>query len=185
MDLTGTIKDVQIDYKTRKPQITLLLNEEPNGIENMFTKLLRITIKIFKEKRSLNSNKYFHVLCDKLRQKNKVSMARQKNELIAMYGQIQYLPNGEIFTIKTNADEKTVLEMNEPHMEFIKIDDQYDDVYWYRVYRGSHTYDSAEMAQLIEGTVMECKDAGIETATPEEQAKMLRLWEEQRKDSND
>jgi hypothetical protein len=32
------------------------------------------------------------------------------------------------------------------------------------------------MARLIQGTVMECKDHGIETATPEEIAQMQERW---------
>ena len=53
------------------------------------------------------------------------------------------------------------------------------DKTWYSYYvlRGSHTYNSAEMARLIQGTIEDCKEQGIETATPDEIAKMQSLWE--------
>lgn len=41
----------------------------------------------------------------------------------------------------------------------------------YKLLRGSHTYNSEEMARLITGLISECKDAGIsdaEIATPDE-----------------
>ncbi len=47
-------------------------------------------------------------------------------------------------------------------------------IYW--VIRGSHTYDTAEMAKLISGTVYEAKEHGIETMTPNELARMMASW---------
>ena len=41
----------------------------------------------------------------------------------------------------------------------------------YKLLRGSHTYNTEEMARLIDGMVTMCKEAGIpdsEIATPEE-----------------
>ena len=49
----------------------------------------------------------------------------------------------------------------------------------YRVYyvmRGSHTYDTKEMSRLIDGTVSEAKELGIETMTPNEIERMKQQW---------
>ena len=43
-------------------------------------------------------------------------------------------------------------------------------------YFGSSTYTSTEMATLIDGVISECKDMGIETATPAELARMMGEW---------
>jgi hypothetical protein len=40
------------------------------------------------------------------------------------------------------------------------------------VLRGSSDYDSREMSILIDGTISDCQDVGIETMTPDE---LLRL----------
>lgn len=48
--------------------------------------------------------------------------------------------------------------------------------YFYRVYRGSHTYNTEEMSILIDGVVQEAKDQGIETATPDEIERLKSLW---------
>lgn len=175
MDLSGSIKGMQIDYYTRKTLITLEVNEQPVGIEKLLDKVLSIKLTLFRKKRSLDSNAYFHVLCDKLRQTLGISMAAMKNDLITTYGQIWYMDDGQAFIYKTNATPEFIREREEVHLELIKIGE--DGAYWYRAYRGSHTYNTEEMARLIQGTVMECKDHGIETATPEEIERMQRLWE--------
>ena len=131
-----------------------------------------------KKKRSLDSNAYFHVLCDKLRQKLGISMARCKNHLIADYGQVMFLEEEVPLIYKTNAPEEYMMELETIHTKCIKITEENGKpVFFYRVYRGSHTYNTAEMAQLIKGTVEECQAQGIETATPEEIEHMQSLWE--------
>lgn len=52
------------------------------------------------------------------------------------------------------------------------------------VMRGSHTYDTDEMAKLIDGTVYEAKELGIETMTPEPNQRNERKmgYEDWRKD---
>jgi hypothetical protein len=75
-----------------------------------------------------------------------------------------------------------MLEREEVHTWLVKIGEENDKpIYFYRIYRGSHTYNSAEMAKLIEGTISECKQVGIETATPDELRHMADLWERRRK----
>jgi len=101
-------------------------------------------------------------------------MAAMKNDLITQYGQILYIDEGHALIYKTNAPPEYMREREEVHMELIKIGE--DGAYWYRAYRGSHTYNTEEMAKLIEGTVLECKNYGIETATPEELKQMQERW---------
>lgn len=129
------------------------------------------------KKRSLDSNSYFHVLCDKLRLKLGISMARCKNELISSYGQCFYVED-EPMVYKTNAPEEYMMELETIHTKCVKVTEENGKpVFFYRVYRGSHTYNTAEMAALIKGTVEECKLQDIETATPSEIAHMQALWE--------
>ena len=130
------------------------------------------------KKRSLDSNAYFHVLCDKLRQKLNISMARCKNHLIADYGQIEYIDQ-EPMIYKTNAPEDYMMELETIHTKCVKVSEENGHpIFFYRIYRGTHTYNAEEMAKLIKGTVEECKAQDIETATPEELAHMQALWEQ-------
>lgn len=134
-------------------------------------------LKKHRKKRSLDANAYFHVLCDKIRLKMGISMARCKNELIADYGQVMYIAD-EPMIYKTNAPECYMEELETIHTKCIKVTEENGKpVYFYRVYRGSHTYDSMEMHKLIEGTIQECRQLDIEYATPDEIARMIALWE--------
>ena len=175
MNLSGRIKDIQLDYFGKKVNITFEVNEKPVGIEDLKDTELSISIGKYRKARSLDSNAYFHVLCDKLRQKIGVSMAEEKNDLITRYGQIEYIAEGEPAVVKTNLDPDLIKENESLHMKFLKFGE--DGAFWYRIYRGSHTYNTAEMAKLIEGTILECQEYGIETATPDEIARMQALWE--------
>lgn len=174
MDFTGRLCEVSRDYITKKPMIKFLINEEPNGIEEFEYKDLKIKVGKQTNPRSLDANSYFHVLCDKLRQKMGISMAHMKNILITSYGQIEYIDD-QALIYKTNAPVEYMQELEEAHMKFMKKGD--DGAYWYKVYRGSHTYNSEEMHQLLEGTIQECLNVGgIEVRTPEEIRRTEELW---------
>lgn len=128
--------------------------------------------------RSLNANSYFHVLVQKLAQAQNppISLAKCKNMMIAAYGQPEYI-DGQQAVIKSNVPAEKMQEIEYLHTALVKISEENGtECYFYRIYRGTHTYNNIEMQKLIEGVVQECKDAGIETATPAEIAKMIDVW---------
>lgn len=151
--------------------LTVML-ELDKEIELPEGEVVDVEIKKHREKRSLNANAYFHVLVDKLRTKLRISFTECKNDLITSYGQIEYI-DGQQVVIKTNIPSDQMRKSEVLHCLCVKATKEEDtDVFFYRVYRGSHTYDSREMAQLIDGTVEECKLQGIETMTPDELARL-------------
>ena len=128
--------------------------------------------------RSLNANSYFHVLVQKLAQAQQppVSLAKCKNMMIAAYGQPEYI-DGQQAIIKSNVPQEKMQEIEYLHTALVKISEENGtECYFYRIYRGTHTYNNIEMQKLIEGVAQECKDAGIETATPAEVQKMIEVW---------
>lgn len=173
MDLKGRLHSISRDYISKKPVISFILNEDPNGIEKLNEKDLKLTVVRDTHKRSLNSNDYFHVLCRALAVKNGITMNHQKNDLIT-YLQLYECIDEEPIVYKTNCPPDKACEFKEPHMLFVKRGD--DGAYWYKVCRGSSTYSVSEMHELIEHTIQCCRDNGIPTATPDEIAKMELLW---------
>ena len=134
-----------------------------------------------KKQRSLDSNAYFHVLVGKLAQAltPPLSKAACKNMLIADYGQPELDDSGAMIIYKTNAPPSYMEEQEHIHTKLIKVTIENDkNVYFYRVNRGTHTYNSAEMSKLIDGTVQECKNVGVETATFDELQHMKMLWKQ-------
>ena len=131
-----------------------------------------VDIKLHKDKRSLSANAYFHTLVDKLRTALRIGFSECKNDLITSYGQIEYM-EGKQVVIKTNIPADKMRASEALHCLCVKATkEENTDVYFYRVYRGTHTYNSTEMAQLIDGTIEECKAQGIETLTPAELARL-------------
>lgn len=176
MKLRGTVKNLSLDCESG--MLNVMFQCDSSYVGDLHDlKDVDIEIKKHSEKRSLDSNAYFHVLCDKLRQKLNVSMSYMKNMLITSYGQIEYLDDAAPLIYKTNAPEHYMSEREEVHAKLVESRiEKGIEIYFYRIYRGSHTYTGAEMAKLIEGTVQEAKEQGIETLTPAELARLNELW---------
>lgn len=175
MEFSGVIKDINRDFLTNQINITFSANEnillEYEKIKDC--KKLRIKAIQYKEKRSKDANSYFHVLVGKISERLTISKAKAKNILICKYGQPQLLPDESIMIYKTNAPEEFMWEQESIHCIPVKYE---ENATFYKVYRGSHTYNTAEMSLLIDGTVADAKELEIETLTPVELERMKALW---------
>lgn len=177
MEFTGKIAGINVDWQTGRYAVTFTCNE-PSAVKQNYDKLKDIEILDIKavkhrKKRSLDANAYFHVLVGKIAEVLTISKAKAKNMLICRYGQPQLLPDGAPMIYKTNAPEEFMWEQETLHAIPIRYDGK---ATFYKIYRGSHTYDTKEMSLLIDGTVMEAKELGIETMTPAELAEMKARW---------
>jgi hypothetical protein len=132
-------------------------------------------IKPYRQRRSLDANAYFHVLVDKIAKAVNKSSEAVKTEMNLDYGTIARDESGIAVGFKALKSvpitqffkyAKQIGEVVENGKTFIK----------YLIYKETHTLDSKEMAQLIEGVIEEAKALDIETLTPDEKAKMLSLW---------
>lgn len=178
METVGKITQIQMEYGTNTPVVSIALfgGSAVNEAAELKGEKVSIKIQKWRPKRSLDANSFFHVMVDKLRQSLKISFAACKNQLITSYGQVEYI-DGEQVVIKTNIKPDVFAENETLHCKPVKVEVQKDrEVWFYRVYRGSHTYDSREMALLIDGTVEECKAQGIETMTPDQIKELESKW---------
>ncbi len=140
---------------------------------------LELTIKEHREKRSLDANAYFHVLVGKIADQQGISKARTKNMMICRYGQPIILEDGHYMIYKTNAPTDYMWEQESIHAIPVKYDiENGNEVTFYKIYRGSHEYNSKEMSILIDGVVSEAKELGIETMTPNQIERMKAAWKD-------
>lgn len=178
MDTTGILLSVSRTVKTKKLMVSFIIDTEPADLEELCTlPMLDIKVERHKKRRSLDANAYFHVLVGKIAEADVRSKAWEKNMMICRYGQPELLPDGSPMVYKTNAPYEYMMELETLHSIPVKFSEENgQEVGFYKIYRGSHTYDSYEMAKLIEGTVAEAKERGIETLTPLELERMKKAW---------
>lgn len=166
------------DIATRKWLISFEVEDAPEVFDKTKDKDLTLEVKQFREGRSLTANAYFHVLVDKIAKAMKISEVESKNQMLARYGQL----DSYVKTIILD-DEIEWQKLTSIHLRPTAHTKVMENGRLYRVYlviRGSHTYDAAEMGQLIDGTVEEAKALGIETMTPAELERMIKAWDQKK-----
>ena len=153
---------------TQKQLITWLL-EQDNA--------KKYEVKEYKEKRSNDANAYFHVLINKLARHFNISDDEMKIKMNLDYGTIARFEDRRIKGCKV--PEGTNIKEFYKYAKWYKTDEEGNDCYIF--YKETHTLDTKEMSQLIEGVVQECKDAGIETKPQAEIDSLLRSWDNEQK----
>lgn len=175
--MTGEFKGatVTIDGKLLA---TFEIHEKDYFSKNDYSGLLDIIVKKHRKKRSLNANSYFHSLLSQMAKKQGTSMTFMKNKMILEYGQFDYESTGNISHV-IMLDSIDHMEIEYMHLAPTHNTKIMDNGKLYRVFlimRGSHTYDTAEMSELIAGTVREAKEMGVETISKEELERLLECW---------
>lgn len=135
-------------------------------------------VKKHTEKRSLSQNAYFHVLLGKIADAMRLPKPVVHNMMIRRYGQAQGIA-GRLVTVAipdTEKAEKETLLAETFHLRptaQVRMGTKGQMFRTYVMMKGSHELDSREMAILLDGTIQEAEQLGIETLTPRERE---RLW---------
>lgn len=133
-----------------------------------------LTIEKWSDKRSLQANAYFHVLCNKIAEATKSSMDDVKKMLVTRYGTLARGSDGKLAGVilppNTNPDDFY------PYYKWYEADERGFNKYLF--FKQTHTLTKDEMSRLIEGTVDEAKALKIETLPPDEIARMMNRYKE-------
>jgi hypothetical protein len=179
MRVSGRIVDANIGFMSKKPQLTLEVNElndfkqlvdDLNGCEK-----LSIEIKPYRSKRSLDANAYAWVLIDRLSEKMGVPKVEIYREYIRNIGGVS-----ETVCVQDKAVDKLCEAWRSKGIGWqtetfpSKIEGCTNVVLYY----GSSTYDTEQMSRLLELIRQDCKQFGIPTETPDEIARLKSLWKE-------
>lgn len=181
MDATGRVNDIKKDWRTDKLIISFEVDSVPSDIEEIQGCELDITARKHREKRSLNANAYFHVLVTKIAGAVGDTNTAVKNRLIREYGAFEYI-DGQIPTFLLKAVYEADMAVKEGlHVKVIAREHRAGQD-WVRCafMRGSHTYDTEEMARLIDGAIEEAKELHIETLPPAVIERMKAHWGQER-----
>lgn len=178
--MTGRIKELMFSGNG-KQVLSLELNEDfRQQFDSLSGREIDIDLKIHREKRSLTANAYFHLLIHKLAVAMHTTDEEMKVQMVLDYGTQMTddfgLPIG--FKLPAEVDPSVIC----PYTKCFDEREERGRMFkCYLVYKPTHLMNTAEMARLIDGTIYECKEMGIETDTPEEIARLKSLWEEMEK----
>lgn len=130
-------------------------------------------VKEHRERRSLDANAYFWTLCDKLSEQTGIPKTEIYREAIRNIG-----GNNQVVCVPTKAVDKLCEGWQHNGLGWLTdtAESKLEGCTNVILYYGSSTYDSKQMARLIDNIVQDCKAVGIETATPQELARLKEEW---------
>lgn len=170
MEFRGHIVDISRDWKTGRFRVTFESMEDiSKQLESITDKLLTITAKIFRNKRSRDANSYSWVLIQKIAEAVKSDKWSVYLDMLGRYGVFTHIIVRPSVVDRVIAEWRAVKNLGE-----VTVSGQTG--IQLQCYFGSSTYNTKEMSVFIEGIVSECHELGIETATPEELERMKREW---------
>lgn len=188
-EFTGRISQITISFDTGKPVVALEMDGDRFTLLKPLHELRameRLTIKMskFREKRSLDANSYYWCLIGKLSKALKISTSYCHNLMLRRYGVLEEF-DGKVVYLVIRDTEEAAQRADEDEITHLKptsnVREGDDGMYrTYLLLKGSSKYTKDEFRHLIDGLVDECKNVGIETATPDELAKMMSLYKEER-----
>lgn len=176
--LHGIINDISIDFNTRKPKISLLLDtNELSIVEELKNEnKLNIELKKYRKPRSLDANKYFWKLLQEVCDYKDIDTIEDYKRRVKELGIFKQF---KIMTQDVKTFEKIWTDRGIAWFCEI-VDTTYIGDTEFKIinaYYGSSSYNSKQMSRLIDNLVQDCKAAGIETKPQSEIDSLLRQWD--------
>lgn len=176
--MRGKLRDLTMN-RDRTQNITVTVAADfREKFDQLKDKELDIEIKPHREKRSKSANAYFHVLVNKIAGETGESDEAVKTRLVIDYGTVARDENGMAigFKLPASVDVSKIY----PYTRMFDRRTEKGKLFsCYLVLKATHDMDSKEMARLIDGTIEEAKELGIETDTPETLARYKEEWSRQ------
>lgn len=186
MKTTGQITDVSVNFKNSKGKITLDIDTKSIETLNLLNDLkqkekkLDIEIKQHREKRSGRANRYFWELLNQICEYQDVDPIEDYKRRVEELGyfNISTVPEEDFYLWK-EAWESRGIAWTLEKLDSETINDE--EICTVVLYKGSSTFNTVQMAKLIDDLVQDCKTVGIETKPQAEIDSLLKEWEEEHK----
>lgn len=175
-------KDIKLLYGMEDMEIHLTVEKNKETIQKISKlkeitekgKLLKVDIKQYREKRSLNANSYCWILSQKIAEKITNTKEYVYKRAIRDVGDFEILPikNEVVDKWIRNWESKGIGWQSEV-LEKSKLEGYTNTINYY----GSSTYNTKEMSLLLEEIVYQAKELDIDTMTPDERKELIERWE--------
>jgi hypothetical protein len=138
-----------------------------------------VTVKRYRKLKSREANSYAWALMEKIAEATGQDKDSVYEEMLRRYG------TGETYTDEDGHECKVLFSLREgipPRLvarHYAVYGEGWIDgkrFVHYRAIKGESEYNTEEMSAFLDGIVSECKDLGIETATPEQLALYKKDW---------
>ena len=120
-------------------------------------------VKEVRRKRTLTQNAYYWELLSQLAEVLKLSNEEMHFHLLRRYS------TASIWAAKDYVDPYRFYKYC-----VLDSEDEAQGIRYWRFYQPSSEMDTKDFTRLLDGLISECKEVGIETATPEELARIRR-----------
>lgn len=167
MESKARVLDLHRDFRTKKFQLVLEV-DAVNPAEDLKGEK-RLILKDWREKRSLDANALFWHCVGKIAEAVKADKWEIYLKLLRRYGQYTYI------CVIPEAAERIKREWREAE-EIGEIDINGRKAIQLLCYYGSSQYDTKEFSILLDGTIEEMREIGIDTPAQEELGRALELW---------
>lgn len=173
MECTGKLKDVTKDWVTNKWNITFTVNED-SVIESIDSikecDKLKIKAVKYRNKRSLDANGLLWLCIGRIAESLNTDKWDIYLRLLKSYGKYTYI------CVKENVVEAVKTQWRECEVVG-EIDINGTKAIQMLCYFGSSTYDSKEFSVLLDGTINEMKEMGLETPPSSELRRVMEQYE--------
>lgn len=178
MQTTGIITNLDIDYETRKPKISLILDTNSLDMVEQLKNENKINIEMKKwyKKRSLDANAYCWALCNNIANELSKNGITTKEKIYR--DAILQVGSFEPFIVQEKTFEKFKRIWEKQGLGFLVQEvSRQDKCVKVNCYYGSSTYDSKEMSLLIEILIQLAKSLNLETKSQNEINSLLESWD--------
>lgn len=173
MIFTGTLKDVSMDWKSGKYNITFTCNEsaaihEVEGIQNC--EKLQIKAEKHRERRSLDANALLWKCLGDIASELRTDKWEVYLQMLKRYGKYTYIcvKPSVVDAMKTQWRESEVIG---------EVDINGKKAVQMLCYFGSSTYDTKEFSALLDGVVSEMTEMGLQPPMSQDMQRALENWE--------
>jgi hypothetical protein len=171
--MQAKLKDLTMN-RDGSQNVTLTVSSDFRPLfDELAGKELDVEIKQHRKKRSLSANAYCWVLVDKIAARSgvdKTSVYRETIRNIGGVSDIVCCQDRAVEALRSGWQAHGVGWITETMPS--KLEGCTNVILYY----GSSTYDTAQMSRLIDLLVIEAKELGIETATPQELDRLREEW---------
>lgn len=153
-----------------------LTDEQIMDIEN---RNLDVSIRIHSERRSLDANAYMWILTTKIALKLDSTPEEEHKRMVLRYSTAKLKPDGRPLILVTFKPDD--VDYHEGYWRYYWDGDEIIGgremhVWEYFQLKGTSEFDTREMSYFLNRVIEEARELGIETATPDEIARMNALY---------